>query len=184
MDKKQLEQCIQDYGKEIYAFCASMTPSTQEAEDLYQDTFLKAVELGSRIDYEQNPKSYLVSIALRIWKNRKRKYAWRNRIAGTQQLIEETAQSSEQMAENSTAGEAVNPVEEAYLDEELQRQVREAVSKLEEKYRIPVYLYYTVQLSVADIATVLTIPMTTVKNRLHRARKLLKKELEVVLDET
>lgn len=183
MDKKQLEQCIKDYGKEIYTFCASMTPNTQEAEDLYQDTFLKAVELGSRIDYEQNPKSYLVSIALRIWKNRKRKYAWRSRIAGTQQLIEETVQDPGQAPE-STAGGVVNPVEEAYLDKELQLQVREAVAKLDEKYHIPVYLYYTVQLPVADIAAVLRLPVTTVKNRLHRARKLLKQELEVVIDET
>ncbi len=184
MDRKQLEQCIHEYGKEIYAFCASITPSTQEAEDLYQDTFLKAVELGSRIDYAQNPKSYLASIALRIWKNRKRKYAWRSRIAGTQQLIEETVQSFEQAKESSTVGGAANPVEEAYLNKELQHQVREAVAKLDEKYRIPVYLYYTVQLSVADIAAVLKLPVTTVKNRLHRARKLLKHELEVVLDET
>lgn len=41
------------------------------------------------MDWEGNPGSYLVSIVLRIWKNRKRKYAWRNRIAGMEELIEE-----------------------------------------------------------------------------------------------
>ena len=75
MNEIQLEQCIKEYGKDIYAFCSQLTRNLQETEDLYQDTFLKAVELGARIDFEQNPRSYLVSIALRIWKNRRRKYA-------------------------------------------------------------------------------------------------------------
>lgn len=35
----QLEQCINEYGKDIYAFCSQITRSQQEAEELYQDTF-------------------------------------------------------------------------------------------------------------------------------------------------
>ena len=62
-------------------------------------------------------------------------------------------------------------------------QVRRAVGNLPEKYRIPVYLYYTLQFSVEEIANVMEIPKGTVKSRLHKARALLKKELEVVLDE-
>ena len=73
-------------------FCCHLTGNVQEAEELYQDTFLKAVELMKNIDYENNPKSFLISIALRLWKNKKRKYAWRMRIAGTESLIEETAE--------------------------------------------------------------------------------------------
>ena len=54
-------------------FCCHLTGNVQEAEELYQDTFLKAVELMKNIDYENNPKSFLISIALRLWKNKKRK---------------------------------------------------------------------------------------------------------------
>ncbi len=86
MDVRQLEQCIQEYGKDIYAFCSQLTRNRQEAEELYQDTFLKAMELVKQIDSKKNPKSYLASIALRIWKNQRRKYAWRSRIAGTEEL--------------------------------------------------------------------------------------------------
>lgn len=112
-------------------FCCHLTGNVQEAEELYQDTFLKAVELMKNIDYENNPKSFLISIALRLWKNKKRKYAWRMRIAGTESLIEETVENLE--AENC-------PVEEM-IQKEIQRQVRKAVAGLEEKYRIPVYLF-------------------------------------------
>ena len=86
MNEIQLEQCINEHGKDVYAFCSQLTRNVQEAEDLYQDTFLKAVELAGRIDFGKNPKSYLISIALRIWKNRKRKYAWRKRITGEGRL--------------------------------------------------------------------------------------------------
>lgn len=176
MNEIQLEQCIKEYGKDIYAFCSQLTRNPQETEDLYQDTFLKAVELGARIDFEQNPRSYLVSIALRIWKNRRRKYAWRKRIAGTEQLTEETA-------EHKGPGQEFSP-EDAVLKQELRTQVQEAVAGLEDKYRVPVYLYYTLQLSVEQIAKIMNLPQGTVKSRLYKARKLLKQKLEGVLDET
>lgn len=175
MNMIQLEQCINDYGKEVYAFCSQLTRNPQEAEELYQDTFLKATELREQIKYEQNPKSYLISIALRIWKNRKRKYAWRKRIAGTQQLVEENV-AEEDM------GRMDSP-EELFLQAELKEQVKRAVEQLEEKYRVPVYLYYTLQFSVSQIGAIMKLPTGTVKSRLYKARKILKQELEGVLDE-
>lgn len=175
MNRVQLEQCIHEYGKDIFTFCSRITGNRQEAEDLYQDTFLKAVELEAKIDFEQNPRSYLVSVALRIWKNRRRKFAWRQRIAGICTLTEEMAKEESIGQENSAEAEV--------LRQELEMQVRKAVGNLAEKYRIPVYLYYTLQFSVEEIANVMEIPKGTVKSRLHKARALLKKELEVVLDE-
>lgn len=174
MDVRQLEQCIQEYGKDIYAFCNHLTRNKQEAEELYQDTFLKAMELARQIDSKKNPKGYLASIALRIWKNRKRKYAWRGRIAGTEELKEEMA---------AEAGLQDFSPEEFVLHQEMQAQVREAVAHLEDRYRIPVYLYYTLQLPIGQIGRILKLPQGTVKSRLHKARKLLKQELEVVFYE-
>ncbi len=175
MNNMQLEQCIREYGKNVYAFCSQLTGNKQEAEELYQDTFLKAVELKEKMDWERNPGSYLISIALRIWKNKKRKYAWRNRIAKTEIFTEEMAGGESGRQEDST--------EETFFRKEQQRQVREAVAKLEEKYRIPVYLYYSQQFTTEQIGKVLKLPQGTVKSRLYKARKLLKKELEVILDE-
>ena len=89
MTKQELEQCISEYGKDIYSFCKHLTYDQQEADDLYQDTFLKAIELQQKIAYKDQTKSYLIGIAIRIWKNRKRKYAWRNRIAAVERMVEE-----------------------------------------------------------------------------------------------
>ena len=79
-------------------------------------------------------------------------------------------------------GQGFSP-EEFVLRKEQQEQVRAAVAGLEDRYRIPVYLYYTLQLSTSQIGRILKLPQGTVKSRLHKARQLLRQELEVVFNE-
>lgn len=175
MTEQELEICISEYGKDVYSFCKYLTGNLQEADDLYQDTFLLAVKRKEKIDYGQNPKSYLLSIALRIWKNKKRKYAWRKRIADVQTIIDE---KDVEMGEG-----AVLFLEEKVVHEEMRGAVRAAVNKLPDKLRIVVLLFYMEDLSSARVAEVMKIPIGTVLSRLYQARKLLRKELEDVLDE-
>lgn len=175
MTKTELENCIWEYGTDIYSFCRNITQNAQEADDLYQDTFLKAMELLSEISYEKNPKSYLLSIALRLWKNKKRKFAWRSRIANVISITDE-------LDLDIVRASAFLPESELIKKEETDL-VRQAVNRLPEKYKLPILLFYMEDLSVAQIAFVLKIPVGTVKSRLHQAKKLLEKELEVVLDE-
>lgn len=61
--------------------------------------------------------------------------------------------------------------------------VRKAVSRLDEKYRIPVLLYYMEEMSIAEVAAVMQIPQGTVKSRLDTARKRLESELEGYFNE-
>ena len=68
--------------------------------------------------------------------------------------------------------------EEVLLEKEICRLVRMEIASLEEKYRLPVYMYYAAELPVEQIAVAMRIPKGTVKSRLHKARKLIKKELE------
>lgn len=174
MTKQELEMCIKEYGKDIYSFCKHLACNQQEADDLYQDTFLKAVELNEKIDCVNNPKSYLLSIALRIWKNKKRKFAWRKRIADIQSIVEEKDVGIEESAELSP--------EERIISKEKNEEVRMAVNKLPEKLKIVVLLFYMEELSTAQIAGIMKVPAGTVLSRLHRGREILRKELEDVLD--
>lgn len=173
MTIQELEQLIAQAGREIYSFCLHLTGDKMLADDLYQDTFLKAVEKLNQLEADGNPKSYLLSVACRLWKNQKRKFAWRNRIAPTETFDEERRECA-QTAED---------VLQDYLLEEERGIVRKAVSKLEDKYKIPVLLYYMEDLSVAEVAGVLGIPSGTVKSRLSVARKRLGSELEGYFNE-
>lgn len=174
MTKQELEMCIDDYGKDIYSFCKHLTNNPLEADDLYQDTFLMAVEIKEKIEYGNNPKSYLLSVALRLWKNKKRKFAWRKRIADVQSIVDER---------DADMGESAEPsLEERITIKEKDESVRMAVNRLPEKLKIVVLLFYMEELSTARIAETMKIPKGTVLSRLHQARKILKRELEDVLN--
>lgn len=172
MTLMELEECIDIYGKDIYGFCRQVTGNRQDGDDLYQDTFMKALELKDKIDMQRNPKSYLLSIAVRLWKNRRRKYAWRQRIAGMESFLEGCCGD---LLEKTGFGE--NPEEGMLLKEE-KAYVMECVFRLDEKYRLPTCLLYSAELSVKEIAKVLKVPEGTVKSRLHKARVIIKEKME------
>ena len=175
MTKQELTECIDTYGRELYSFCRHLTGNVQEADELYQDTWLKAVELLENIDSTGNVKSYCLSVALRIWKNRKRKFAWRKRIAGTQDYLDE--EGLEYLSDCSPTSE------ERILEEERDRMVWDAVGTLPEKLKTVILLYYMEELDISQISQLAGVPAGTVKSRLYQARKLLEKKLEGVLYE-
>lgn len=170
MTTAQLSQCVDLYGDEIYCFCRHLTGSTAEGEELYQDTFLKAMELSDQIDPAKNPKSYLISIAIRLWKNKRRKIAGRSRIAPVRSTDEENTQPI-------VDPHSLSP-EETVLDRECRAAVIRCVNALTPTYRLPVCLYYAAELPIREIAAILKLPEGTVKRRLHQARKQIKRELE------
>ena len=175
----ELEQCIQEYGKEVYSFCLHLTGVREWADELYQDTFLTAMEHITQLHNEAgtNLKSYLLSVAIRLWKNKRRKAAWRRRIAPEQSM---DAPGGEVLTGET---ELTDSIETEVLRAEERRQVQHAVDTLPEKYRVVVLLYYMEELPLAQIASLLHIPSGTVKSRLHQARKLLRQQLEVLLDD-
>ena len=167
MKKSEIGLLAEEYGNVIYGFCVRLTGNTYEAEELYQNTFLKALEKASSIDADNNPKSYLVSIAISLWKSHRRKFARRAEIAPTQTLEDYNTAAHSELTEDSL------------LQKELYSEVNKAVNELDEKLRLPVILHYTAQLPLNEIAAILSCPEGTVKSRLHTARQILKQKLEV-----
>lgn len=176
----ELEQYVDKYGREIYSFCLHLTGSVQEGEDLYQDTFLKAVENIDRISKDLNPKSFLLSISIKLWKNRVRKYAWRQRIACMESLDERCDYELEMEHISMAAGDSTvsSAPELQIVQREQNACVRRYIRELPEKYQIPVYLLYVADISVKEVAECMKLPMGTVKSRLYKARLILKEKLE------
>lgn len=179
MTKAELEQCVEEYGKDIYSFCRQITGSEQEGEELYQDTFLKAMELLKRMDIQQNPRCYLLSVAVKLWKNKRRKYAWRQRIVPQSNIAEMTGVEGLETASCYGYQGSNNSCEAEILRREQQAYVHYCIDMLPEKLKLPVILYYAAELSVSEIAACLKIPAGTVKSRLYKARTMLKEQLEV-----
>ncbi|MDO5155082.1 MAG: RNA polymerase sigma factor [Eubacteriales bacterium] len=169
MTIQEIEQSINLYGKNIYSFCLQLTTNQETADELYQETWLMACKNAEKMNANENVKSYLMSVAIHLWKNQKRKFAWRKRIAPTEEFFEETGEVIESQVRDGL---------EVYLEQETQSVVRKAVGKLSEKYRIPILLCYMEEMSLADISKTMGIPLGTVKSRLNYARKRLEQELE------
>ena len=66
MSREELEKYIYAYGKDLFSFCCLVTGSRQEAEDLYQDTFLKMYEVREGLSVEKNPKSFLMGVSVNL----------------------------------------------------------------------------------------------------------------------
>ncbi|MFT3984011.1 MAG: RNA polymerase sigma factor [Lachnospiraceae bacterium] len=155
---------VDEYGSSLYRFCRSLTYSKEDAEDLFQETFLRALEQPEKLNTSDNPKSLLFSTAFFLWKSWKRKYARRKRLAPLEPF-DDSVESD------------IN-LENSYLIQEENKLVRKLADALPDKFRIPVFLYYTMEMKVSDIADVLNLPAGTVKSRLSKARRLIRDGLE------
>lgn len=166
MNTDELSKLTSLYGKEVLSFCLYLTQSKYDAEELYQEVFLKAYEKSDKIYESDSIKNYLIGIAIRLWKNKKRKLAWRNRIAPTESIEDTEVVSNE-----------LSPIN-CLITAEEKNAVRTAVNGLNYKLKIPVLLYYSLEMSIENISQILKIPRGTVKSRLYNARKILKDKLE------
>lgn len=176
MDVTELSKLVEQYGGTIYGFCHRLTNNKLDTDDLYQETFLKAVERCQKIDSKNNPKGFLISISIGVWKNNRRKYARRNRIAPLEELDENVFNGS--ISVNEYYSKTQFSPEDAAISKELKDAIQSAANSLDIKLKIPFYMYYTAEMSNDDIAAVLKIPKGTVKSRLYKARQELKKILE------
>ena len=168
MDAREIEKCIDKFGTDIYRFCLKLCMDKNDAEDLYQQTFLKALESEWHLDWTQNPKALFFSLSWHLWKSDKRKQARRNEIAPCGNL-EDNMQDTLHSSEN---------IEENYFQQELYTEVNKIIQNLPEKIRIPLTLYYLSECSIEQIATIIKKPPGTVKSRLYKGRNLIKKKLE------
>lgn len=80
MNNNEFEQFVQDNGKDILRFCRMTCGNNEAGDELYQDTMLTLLGKRQRLNIQQNLRSYALSISILLWKNKKKKYANRNRL--------------------------------------------------------------------------------------------------------
>ncbi|MBP3237874.1 MAG: sigma-70 family RNA polymerase sigma factor [Lachnospiraceae bacterium] len=154
---------IEEYGKDVYSFCIYLTRNKDEADDLYQQTFLTAIE-KNELDDSLNPKAYFISIAANTWKNHVRKMMWRRKKAEIVSIDEEVTELADE--HGSAEENAVKNAEMAAL--------RKYVLKLPEKLRTVILMFFMEDMSIKEISSALKIPEGTVKSRLNKAKTKLK----------
>ena len=166
MTSDKIQYLLDSYGKDIYSFCCYLTGNTADAEDLYQETFLKAIGLKEKIKIKENAKSFLIGIAVNLNRNRIRKYSHESLC------VDET--------EDFVIADERNNPEDSILMSEMRSEVRRVIDGLPPKSREILLMYYAADLSIKAIAKALHIPMGTVSSRIAKAKQMVKKRLEEI----
>lgn len=160
----EYEKLLNDYGNKVYSFCLSLTKNKQDADDIYQESCLKAFKIVDKISKDDNPASFLCGMVLKVYRSQARKYARRNAIYDSKVVP----------IFNKEANDSIeSEIEEKLIKEDISN----AISKLDDIYRIPMILFYTQELKIEKIAEIMNIPEGTIKSRLNTARGQIKQYL-------
>ena len=154
-EHQDFNQLIERQGQLVYKLAYARCGNQADAEDIFQEVFLKYISSGTSFESEEHKKAWLITVTI----NQSKKLfssAWIRHRASL-------ADAAEQ---------AVPPLQLA--DEE---GVAAAVLKLPAAYRLVIHLFYYEDLSLKQISGILNKKEGTVKSQLNRARALLKKEL-------
>lgn len=152
----------------LYGYAMTLTRDKTEAEDLVQETYLRAVRAANQPAPEENLKAWLFVVM---------RNAWLNIIRHKHHGLRIFESDEEQVA--AAASDTTYDPHVVYLRKLEREQVREAIEKLPDAYREIVVLRDIEGFSYQEIATVLNCPAGTVMSRLGRARGKLRDALSV-----
>ncbi len=165
MDTKAFNLNIFSHKDSLFSFAFSFTKDTDDANDLFQETMLKAINYSSQFKEGTNLKAWLYTIMRNTFINNYRKSAKTDRIMTvTDDLTSDKLFLSASM--NGSEGKFV-------MDD-----IYKALEKLQPEYYIP-FIKYFEGYKYHEIADELQIPIGTVKTRIHVARQILKKQLRI-----
>ncbi|MFZ0186964.1 MAG: sigma-70 family RNA polymerase sigma factor [Streptosporangiaceae bacterium] len=161
------EDVLRAYGTSLYPAALRMTRNAPDAEDLVQETFVKALVASERFQPGTNLNAWLRRIMVNTFIS-----GYRRTRAGPQ-FVPEDALGSQLICAQSHDGSAEDQVVGRLLDPGVIAALRE----LPDRHRIVVYLAYLEGLGYRQISALTGIPLGSVKSSLHRARYRLRAEL-------
>ncbi len=151
-----------EYLDALYGAALRLTRNPDTAQDLVQDTYVKAIRAQGQFVAGTNLKAWLYTILHNTWRNRRRDAA-RSRVEFDSDAVEQSADG---------AAVAESP-ETLLLRATLSADLQAALDRLGESFREVVWLRDVDELTYQEIADVLDIPIGTVMSRLSRGRKQL-----------
>ncbi len=166
-DDSAFSDLVRKYQKSVHALVWRKVEDFHIAEDITQDTFLKAYQRLSTLKKPQSFASWLYVIAAnrcKAWHRKKR--IWTQSLESTSSVALEKATYSNYVIE-----------ENKRVTAETQREVvKKLLAKLQESDRTVITLYYLGGMTYEEISRFLGVSVSAIKNRLYRARQHLKKE--------
>lgn len=154
MSQKLISRVVDDYSDTIYKIAYNITGNADDSYDVCQEVFFRLIKNKEKIKNEEHLKAWLIRTTINCGKS-----------TATEAYKRHTIPLSS-VAENMAS------IKDNYDD------IIELVLKLPEKYKTVIHLHYYEELTIETIAETLGVSKNTVKTRLARGRKLLKKYIE------
>ena len=175
-DDSAFDILVEKYQKSIHALAWRKTGDYHYAEEITQDTFLRAYQNLSTLRNPNQFLRWLYVIADRVCLNWLRKQKPANQL----QSLEDTPM--EEVAESAYASHVLEQRETEATEHRLEI-VKKLLDKLPEGEQIAVTLYYLNEMTTKEIGKFLGVSVETIRTRLSRARKRLREEEELLIQE-
>ena len=152
---KNPEEAVDRYGILVYRLALAQTKNPDDAEDVFQEVFLRLVRSRHSFDSEEHLKAWLIRVTVNCSCSLWRTVLRRGEIP---------------VGNEAFSGENTQPTDE-------HSEVYDGVMRLPSKYRTVIHLYYYEGMPIESIGAALKIGYSAAAKRLSRARQLLKQEL-------
>jgi RNA polymerase sigma-70 factor (ECF subfamily) len=160
--------------KSLYRFALRLTGDGAAAEDLVQETYLKALQSFASLRDPARVRPWLFQILSRLVTDR-------HRASGRELPVGDQEDVDRFSLYDRIADEDPFPysgsLHQDFIDQFQDEDVRRALLRMPEVYRLPLLLVYVEEMTYRELAEVLGCPIGTVMSRLHRGRKNLESEL-------
>lgn len=166
-DASAFVELLRHHEDTVYGFACRMLGSGMEAEDVAQETFVRAYERIGEVDRPERLRSWLLSVAANLCRDHFRQVRYRQHLS----LEREVDLERELPDSTQPAADAMR-----------ERRVRAAIAALDEDKRLVVVLREYHELTYEEIAAVAGCPIGTVRWRLHAARRQLRRALDDLLE--
>ena len=149
----------------LFATAMRLTRNRADAEDLVQDTFVKAFRFSGQFKRGTNLRAWLYTILHNTWRNRQRD--------ASRDTVEVDSEQVEQAAAGPGGGEPVETPERILMRSTLDADLQAALDDLPDAFREAVWLRDVEEFTYAEIAEMLNVPLGTVMSRISRGRRML-----------
>jgi RNA polymerase sigma-70 factor, ECF subfamily len=172
-DKERFQREALPLLDSLYGAALRMTRNPSDAEDLVQETMLRAYRAFDRFEPGTNLKAWLFRILTNAYIN-----TYRKRQREPQKVSSDDVEEFDLYRElkNHDPQFAETP-ESLVLDNLVDSDILEAIEQLPDQFRLAVVLSDIEGFTYAEMADIMDVPMGTVMSRLHRGRKALQKRL-------
>ncbi|MDD3180973.1 MAG: sigma-70 family RNA polymerase sigma factor [Opitutaceae bacterium] len=180
-DAKAFDQMVTRYWDRIYAMVNQLLRNSQDAEEVTQDTFIRAHRGLTNFRGESAFSTWLYQIATNLARNRYW-YWWRRKRDKSISFDQPVSQENETTFSEMIPADQETP-EDATVTQEFVHRVAECMEMLNEKHREILILRNVQNLSYEEIAEILGISVGTVKSRIARARESLREKMGEEFDQ-